>query len=147
MMQHCLNENDRLTKLAELRRFLVRRVHPGISLAARFQAEKSLSSASGKPVTLKEGEAFALLSQTLRRRIHVELCYKHLKHPLFRWWSAMDADGVQAACHTAIEFVGLAPEDNLFFPRNTAVGAYILTAGTAAYTEYIERHSQPAVEV
>merc|ERR1740123_2548781 len=68
MMRHYLQQSDRVNKLTALRRFLVRKVHSGVSLAAQAQAEKVLSSSgTGRPVTMKEVEAVVLLSESLRR--------------------------------------------------------------------------------
>lgn len=141
-MQHYLKQKDKLIKLAALRRFLANKVQPGIVIAAQFQANKALSNTSGKPVTLNEITAIALLPQALQRKIQVELCAKHLRHPLFRCWFIMDAQGAHTLCHDAIDFVGLAAEDHLFFPRTTAAGAYVTTAGSAIYMLEAEGYAE-----
>merc|ERR1719330_705137 len=111
----------------------MRKVHPGVSLAWNFQAEKAMSKKTMKPVTLKEVEAIGMLPKALQRKIHVELCMRHLEHPLLRWWTLIDPKGVQGLCHSAIDFVGLAAEDHLFFPRTSAGGAYVMTSGVGTY--------------
>lgn len=133
MMQHYHKQKDKLTKLAALRRFLVHKVQPSIAIAAQFHANKAMSINSSKPITMKEVAAIAVLPQALQRDIQIELCAKHLQHPLFRWWFVMDLHSARAMCLNAIDFIGLAAEDHLFFPRAFAVGAYIMARGAAMY--------------
>merc|ERR550532_2183871 len=93
-----------------------------------------MSSGEGKPVVPRDIAALPLLPMALQRRIHVELCFKHLRHPLLRWWHLMDPDGARGLCHNAIEFIGLGGGDHLFFQRADAIGAYVLTIGAATYS-------------
>merc|ERR1719221_341338 len=140
MMSHLLEQRSNLGKLAALRNFLRHKVYPELVITSQKQAHKAMSKQSGKPLTVNDLEVFSLLPQSLQRSIHVELCSKHLQHPLLRWWFLIDRKGAQDMCFNAIQFLGLAPEDHLFFPRADAEGAYILTSGQALYTH--ERSGQ-----
>lgn len=132
-MQHYIKQKDRLTKLGHLRRFLGNKVPAGVAIAAQMQASKVLSSNTGKPLTMHDIAAIAILPQALQRKVQVELCVKHLRHPLLRSWFILDLHGARAMCHAAIDFIGLAAEDHLFFPRVAATNAYVMTRGAATY--------------
>ena len=43
-------------------------------------------------------------------------------------------NGVHSLCARAVEFVGLAPQEHLFFSRTPAAGAYTMSAGVADYS-------------
>lgn len=132
IMKRYLHHKDKRIKFGALRRFLRARVQPSTAVLAQFQASKALFGSSGKPVTMEDVD-FTMIPLTLQRNIRAEICQKHLQHPLLRWWFLVDLKGAQSLCHTAIEFVGLVAEDNLFLQRAHAVGAYVMTSGAATY--------------
>merc|ERR1740121_1341927 len=93
MMKHYLKQKVQLTKFAALRRFLRGRVKPDTAIAAQFQARKSMFGNTGKPMTLDDLDAVDMLPDSMQRSIRVELCEKHLRHPVFRWLFIIDLKG------------------------------------------------------
>mmetsp|Transcript_68594 Transcript_68594/g.222301 ORF Transcript_68594/g.222301 Transcript_68594/m.222301 type:complete len:913 (-) Transcript_68594:215-2953(-) len=152
--QQQMKAKEKQQRLIDLRRFLrTKAVNARTAVAVIKHAEESMSLSRAKPRILKDVSGASLLSTSMRKRLHYELCAPHLRHPLFRWWSAFDLTGIQALCQDACEFVAHAPSDNLFFPRETAVGAYVHIKGILKYTDQQERaspvfsSSSPADEV
>ena len=98
-------------------------------------------------MTTTEVPAIGQSPQAMQRKIREELCAKHLRHPLVRWWSEVDKVGARAICHHTVDFFGLAQDEHLFFPRTHANETYILTSGFATYVRDTLGHKRVDGEV
>ena len=60
-------------------------------LGGPVRGDKSMASGEGKPTLMRDVAALSLLPKATQRKFRVELCAKHLRHPLLRRWLLMDA--------------------------------------------------------
>jgi len=75
------------------------------------------------------------LSESMRMRLHHEVCRQHLVHPLFRWWEVVDTDSIQRLCNEGVDRRHLQRNDTLFHAGSTATAAYIVISGELMYSQ------------
>eukprot|EP00429_Kryptoperidinium_foliaceum_P019415 CAMPEP_0176045892 /NCGR_PEP_ID=MMETSP0120_2-20121206/22784_1 /TAXON_ID=160619 /ORGANISM="Kryptoperidinium foliaceum, Strain CCMP 1326" /LENGTH=982 /DNA_ID=CAMNT_0017379301 /DNA_START=78 /DNA_END=3022 /DNA_ORIENTATION=+ len=135
MMDYQMMQKDRTVKLRTLSRYLKENDVPAnIAIPVQRQVEQRLRHRES--LTEVDVVALELLSVGLRSLLRFEIMRPHLStHGLFRLCAHMDSKLVQRTCQTAIDFVNLRSNDDLFAPGTVAEAAFVLERGMMQYSQ------------
>jgi len=103
LMQYRAWQQEQNTNMIALCDFLRENaIQPQVAVAVQKQAEVRMSK-ERLPVVVKDVAALKWLTGSMRRRLQLELCKSHLRHPLFRWWLEVDSESMKHLCYEAVD--------------------------------------------